>query len=137
MGNIIYSNKWRYDSITALALLAPIVFWAIASIILHKLGARNILDPSFMRPVILGPFFIFVPIIAIARRLSDNLFGNFYTERKQGWDVKTTSECFQEAIKNEDHGKAKQIVIYQILIIVSMFLMGWCTGAGAFYIFVY
>lgn len=137
IGNVIFYDKWSYDSITTLAFLAPIAFWVIASIALHKLGTKDILDPSFVYPVIFGPFFISVPIIAVARRLSDKLFGNFYTERKQEWDSKTTSEHFQDALANKEYSQAKRIVIYQILTIVSMTLVGWGAGAGAFYIFVY
>lgn len=137
IGNAIFSDNWRYDSIATIALFAPIAFWVIVSIALHKLGTKDILDPSFIYPVIFGPFFISVPIIAVARRLSDKLFGNFYTERKQEWDSKTTSDHFQDAIDNKEYSKAKRIVIYQILTIVSMTLVGWCAGAGAFYIFVY
>ena len=137
IGYVIFSDNWRYDSITTLAFFAPIAFWVIASIALHKLGTKDILDPSFIYPVIFGPFFISVPIIAVARRLSDKLFGNFYTERKQEWDSKTTSDHFQDAAVNKEYSKAKRIVIYQILTIVSMALVGWCAGAGAFYIFVY
>ena len=78
-----------------------------------------------------------MPIAAVARLLSDKLFGNYYTERKQEWDSKTTSAHFQDALADKDYRKAKRLVIYQVLTFLSMGLLGWFTGAGAFWIFVY
>lgn len=137
LGKVIFSENWRYENITIFAYIAPITFWVIASIVLHKLGTRDILDASFVYPVIFAPFFIFIPIAAVARLLSDKLFGNFYTERKQEWDSKTTSAHFQDALADKDYRKAKRLVIYQVLTFISMSLLGWFTGAGAFWIFVY
>lgn len=137
IGNAIYSEKWRSDNIIALASLAPIVFWVIASIVLHKLGTRNFLEPSFIYPALFGPFFTFIPIVAIARRLSDKIYGDYYTERGLGWNSKTASEYYQEAIAKMDHIKARQLVIHAMLTIVSGLLIGWVTGVAGFLILVY
>ncbi len=136
LGKVIFSENWRYENITIFAYIAPIAFWMIASIVLHKLGTRDILNASFVYPVIFAPFFIFVPIAAVALHLSNKLFGNF-TERKQEWDSKTTSAHFQDALTDKDYRKAKRLVIYQVLTFISNGLLGWFTGAIAFWIFVY
>lgn len=136
LGKVIFSENWRYNNITGFAFVAPITFWVIASIVLHKLGTRDILNASFVYPVIFVPLFVFMPIATVALHLSNKLFGNF-TERKQEWDSKTTSAHFQDALADKDYLKAKRLVIYQVLAFISMALYGWVAGAGAFYIFVY
>lgn len=55
LGKVIFSENWRYENITIFAYIAPIAFWMIASIVLHKLGTRDILNASFVYPVIFAP----------------------------------------------------------------------------------
>ena len=56
LGKVIFAENWRYENITIFAYIAPIVFWMIASIVLHKLGTRDILNASFVYPVFFALF---------------------------------------------------------------------------------
>lgn len=137
MGNKLFSDKWRYDNISVIALLLPISVWILFSIVLHQIGAREAVHPWLIYIILFLPFFVNIPILAVARRMSDKLFGDYYSERKQEWNSKSTSQLYQEAIDELDLERARKIVTYQLLTTIGIFLIGWIAGAGAFYIFVY
>lgn len=125
-------RQW-FSHLTAISYFTPLLIWLCTAVVLRALGER--LSPSFLYWLIFVPAFAIPLFFAIARKMSDKLFGDFYQREKQSSEYKTIAKLYLEAIQDRDYRRARHIVIYQVLNAFSMFLLGSLTGAAIFYIF--
>jgi hypothetical protein len=125
-------RQW-FGRATAIAYFTPPLIWLCTAMVLRTLG--EVLNPYLLYLSIFIPAFAIVLFGAIARKMSDKLFGDFYSNEKLSSANKTPAENYLLAIDNHEYGKARRIVIYQALYTFCMFILGWLTGAAMFYIF--
>lgn len=128
-------HRQLFSRATAIAYFAPPLIWLCIAMALRTLGER--LNASLLYLLIFVPAFAMPLFCAIARKMSDKLFGDFYQREKLGSEYKTITERYLEAINKQDYRIARQIVIYQVLNAFCMFLLGSLTGAAMFYMFFY
>lgn len=128
-------NRQWFGQLTAISYFAPMFIWLCTAALLRVLEVR--LNPSLLYLLIFVPAFAIPLFFAIARKMSDKLFGDFHQREKKISEYKTVEGHYCEAIQNHDYRRARQIVIYQILNAFCMFLLGSLTGVAMFYIFFY
>jgi hypothetical protein len=138
IGNVFYASEKQFDNIGFYSFLAPMVFWLFASIVLHFLGTKRILDPWWIYPTLVAPAFTTILISAIAQYLQPQLFGDYY-DVKLRWleGGKTAYHFYQEALTSGDDRRLKKMVIYEILREIAMILLGWVASMSVFWILVY